>query len=204
MKAGAGVDGPTGPMRRSNDTTGFTLVEALVVVALVGIVATVGAPYLQRLIHRGKLEGIARQTAIRLRMARLEAIKQSRPTALRIDRQAREMLALLDEDGDGQFAADEPLLGREPLPTGIDFTAPVDDPAPIAGFPTTSGGNVGQVTFGSDGSADAAGGIRLGDRRGNFLEVRVEPRTTARIEIRKWDGSAWRAAGEGGTPWRWH
>ncbi len=191
-------------MRRSRPSSGFTLLEAIVVVALLAIVATVGGPLLLRLVHRGKLEGTARQTAIRLRMARLEAIKQSRPTALRIDRPAREMVALFDENGDGSFDPGERMLGRELLPSGLDFRAPVDDPAPIAGFPTTSGGDVGQVTFASDGSVDFAGGIRIADRRGNFLEVRVEPRTTARIEIRKWDGAAWRAAGEGGTAWRWY
>ncbi len=174
------------------------------VVALVAVVASVGTPMLLRLIHRGKLEGIARQTAVRLRMVRLEAIKQSRPTALRIDRPTRELVALFDDNGDGSFDPGERLLGREFLPSGIDFGGPTDDPAPIAGFPTTAGGDVGQVTFASDGSADAAGGIRLGDRRGNFLEVRLDPRTTARIEVRKWDGTAWRAAGEGGSAWRWY
>ncbi len=174
------------------------------VVALVGIVATVGGPFLLRLVHRGKLEGAARQTAIRLRMARLEAIKQSRPTAMRIDRPARELVALFDDNGDGSFDPGERLLGRDRLPSGLDFKAPADDPAPIAGFPTSAGGNIGLVTFASDGSVDAAGGIRIGDGRGNFLEVRVEPRTTARIEVRKWDGAAWRAAGEGGSSWRWY
>ena len=42
---------------------GFTLVELLVILAMIGIVMLIGVPTFQQLIHRTKIESITRETA---------------------------------------------------------------------------------------------------------------------------------------------
>lgn len=188
-------------VRPSPHASGFTLVEALITMAVLSVTALLGYPAIQNTIQRYKLEGTARTAAAQLRLARLEAIKKSRPVAVRIDLAGRRIEAILDDNGDGVFDPAEPRLGTTILPNGVNFAAPTLDPPPIAGFPITGG--VGQVVFLNDGSVDVAGGIRFADARRNYLEVQVAPRTTARIRLRKWDGIVWHAKGEGGLPWHW-
>ncbi len=49
------------------------------------------------------------------------------------------------------------------------------------------------------------GAIRFGDLRGNFLEVRVEPAATARVQVLKWDLdlAAYQTRNQGDKPWVW-
>ena len=80
---------------------------------------------------------------------------------------------------------------------------------------TTVGGSPNAVVFQPGGSVRDSGAIRFGDKRGNILEVRVEPRSTARVEIRKfhpdppWGGPpgffpAGRHEGSGKPMWEWY
>ena len=55
---------------RQRPRSGFTLIEMIVIVAVIGIMATIGIPNLIRVIHRAKLEGIARETSVLMQRAR--------------------------------------------------------------------------------------------------------------------------------------
>lgn len=57
--------------------SGFTLIEMLVVVAIIGILAALAAPSMTRLLERGRLRGAAEQVASDLQLARTEAIKRN-------------------------------------------------------------------------------------------------------------------------------
>jgi len=57
------------------------------------------------------------------------------------------------------------------------------------------------VIFREDGSVLSTGAIRFADPRGNVLEVNVEPQATGRVEIRKYDGTAYVTKGEGVNAW---
>lgn len=204
---------------------GFTLAEVLVVVAMVGIITLIGIPAMQRLIYRTKVEGIARETTILMNLARYEAIKRGVPVVVEIDPAGGEVFAFADVHGgldplappDGIFAAiagatarttDYPI-GRLPLPAGVTFSFQAQtDLASVDGF--NNDGNPDppddKAIFMSDGSVLDSGAIRFGDIRGNFLEARIDPPGTARIELRKWDDAdgEWYAFGEGDKPWRWN
>ena len=56
-----------------------------------------------------------------------------------------------------------------------------------------------------DGSVEETGAFRFADVRGNFLEVRVEPLATARVQVRKWDetDNEWYTRDQGGKAWEW-
>lgn len=187
-------------MRRQRSTRGFTLVEALIVLAVVAVITGLGMPALQQMIHRSKIEGIARQTSVMMQAARLEAIKRSRPGLVKIDTATRQIVSFIDENDDAVQDPAEGELGLLTLPSGVNFSAPPAQQA-IDGF--ESAGTEGWVTFEGDGSVELEGAFRFGDPRGNFLEVRVAPAATARAEVRKWDGSDWQAPGEGGQAWQW-
>lgn len=187
---------------------GFTLIEALIVMTVLVIVATLGFPALQNLIHRGRIQGIAQETATLMQEARLEAIKRSAPAVVSIDPATGKVTGFLDLDRSGDFNSGDRQLGQYSLPQQVSFSSPTDSgAASIDGFANTTSSNPAYAAdlaiFRPDGSADDTGAFRFGDRRGNYLEVRVDPAATARIRIRKWDGTNWLVPGQGGKPWEW-
>ena len=99
-------------------------------------------------------------------------------------------------------------IGRLDLPGDLSFAGPPANPA-VVGF--QSAGDDSWVTFNTDGSVPQIGAFRVADPRGNFLEVRVGPAATAKIQVRKWnedlavnvDGTHWFSQDEGGAPWIW-
>jgi prepilin-type N-terminal cleavage/methylation domain-containing protein len=185
---------------------GFSVTELLVVMVLIGIIAAFGVPALLATIHRAKVEGAVREAAGVVRTARLEAVKRGVPAGVVAQLAEGRLVLFLDASQTNDFAAGDPVLRDYVLPARVDFRAPDaggDDSQIVFGF-NTDGSN-GWVLFSSDGSADATGALRVGDVRGNFLELRVDPRATGRVEIRKWDadGSRWLSQGEGGRNWQW-
>jgi hypothetical protein len=194
---------------------GFTFIEVLVVMAILITAILVAFPALQTLIVRNKLEGAARELASMIQRGRLESVKRSVPVVVKVDPATAEVFAFADVNGpalgdppDGIFnpVADEPFgvtdysLGRWGLPGGVILAAPGSEPA-IDGLTLVGSDRV--VRLVPDGSVADVGAYRLGDARGNFLEVRVEPKATARVAVGKWDGTDWWSRGEGGHPWRW-
>lgn len=185
---GSTLGSSTAPGGRSASDGGFTLIELLVVLAILGLVSVLGIPALLNSLHRAKVEGAAEQVIAFARRARLEAIKRNRQTMLRADATSNELTAFVDVNQNRVQDADEELLGRFTLPALVSFRgAPEgtsDDKAPVEGF----GGNPGPV-FEPNGSVLTEGAIRVGDERGNVLEVRVVSAASGRMEIRKWLGA---------------
>lgn len=178
-----------GPSRSS----GFTLVEVLVVVTILAVLALLSFPALQRMILRSKLEGAARQTSALVRLARLEAIKRGRPATVELDPAARRVVL---RSAGRQLAAYE-------LPASVHFWS-AGDGRPVAasaivGLSTVDGRRA--VVVNPDGSVEETGAIRFGsgpfprsggaesDRTRNFLEVRIDPQATARVTVRKYNAA---------------
>jgi prepilin-type N-terminal cleavage/methylation domain-containing protein len=194
---------------------GFSLIELLVVLAVLSLALFVTLPALQNLIVRNKLEGSARDLGAMIQRARMEAVRRSAPTQVSIDPVSGQVFAFADLNGpsagdppDGLFnpiagSADGTTdfsLGRWQLPGRIVLAAPGSEAA-VDGLTTIGGDHVARLL--PDGSINDVGAFRLADQRGNFLEVRVEPKATARVTVNKWDGTNWWARGEGGHPWTW-
>lgn len=62
-------------LRRS--TAGFTILETLIVIALVGIMAAVAAPFIQRILRREKLRSGVREVYSIVLAARMQAVKRN-------------------------------------------------------------------------------------------------------------------------------
>jgi len=197
---------------------GFTMIEMLVVLALMALLMTFAIPSLLTTLRQGKIRGAANEAATLMRLARLEAIKRSCPTLVRILPAAKpnpqRLEGIVDCNSDGiQDAGIPPLVGVT-LPARVSFLAPpnIAGVASVDHFsPDPADGAAAAVAiFLGDGSVDKTGAFRFGDQAGNFLEVRVEPTATARIEVRKCttctnaaDTNDWHANGDLGKAWSW-
>lgn len=178
---------------------GFSLVEVLVSLAVLGLALLLVAPSFQSILARRQLQGTADEAAVLLRRARYDAIRLGRRAAVAWDPAAG---FFFDADLDGAFEPVEAQGGVVRLPRRVIAEGPAADPAAADGLSVL--GTAPAAVFEPTGAVVAAGAFRLADRRGNHLEVRVLDSPAAPAVIRKWDGAAWRRQGEGGTRWEWH
>jgi prepilin-type N-terminal cleavage/methylation domain-containing protein len=207
-----------GTSRRSQ--AGFSLVELLVTLVLISLMALWGFPTFLSTLARLRVTNTAREAAIFMQIARMEAAKRSVDTRVIYQNGAGSLigkpslLAFADLDDDGAFntADDRVLAGPYELPPGVDLWGPLDTAAEEAGSvvgwctapPATDCG----PTFSSDGSASSVGAFRFRDSHGNFLEARIEFVGTAKVVLQKWFGPTdttadWFENGESGNRWAW-
>lgn len=199
-------------------SSGFTIVELLVVVAIILTAALVGFPALQRMAERNRIQGTVRDAAIHLRLARMEAIRYGVPVVARPDYDDDVVFIYADVPFDGDTGdlyefnpdATQPhrtrdyQVARIPLPAefGVLFQGPTQGGRPepenasaVEGFTDLDDGGPNAAVFLPDGSIADVGAFRISDRRGNILEIRIEPQATAKIEVQKfhkdppWGGS---------------
>ena len=207
---------------RSPSRRGFTLVELLVVMALIAIISTLSAPNFLRLVHRSKLTGFARQSESLMRLARQYSIRHNTPAVVRIDTASEEIIAFVDIDGvnagDPSDRIFNPVAGRPTrstdfevaryrLPNSVDFDGPTADPyghGAVSDFTPVATENV--AVFRPNGSVVHAGAFRLADKFGNYLELRVDPPISGRIQVRKFSDVdlKWHLRNETGKPWKWN
>lgn len=67
-------------MMAKRQTLGFTLIELMVVIAVVAVLLTLAAPSYQKLIERNRLKEATQGFKTDVQLARMEAIKRSRDT----------------------------------------------------------------------------------------------------------------------------
>jgi hypothetical protein len=191
----------------------------MVTFTLLVVSGSVGMPAFLNYLQRAKLEGAVRETVMMLHATRLEAITRGAPTVISLDEATDELVAFADVDGvasqdppDGIFnpVSGDPFrhtdyeLSRFRLPSGLSFADPEGDTGleSIEGFANPAPLPDRIVYYRIDGTVADDGALRIADARGNFLEARIAAVTTARVEVRKWDGSTWHEQGEGGA-WSW-
>jgi prepilin-type N-terminal cleavage/methylation domain-containing protein len=195
------------PILRKQD--GFTLMEMIVVVAVIGVLALISAPAFLSMLNRVKLSGTTREVASLMQATRLESIKMNAPAYVSYDATSNTFIAFVDLDRDGAMSdPDRVLPGRVVVPRKVDFWGPGDGAAngvnAIDGWDEAPA-ELGPI-FRPDGSVDRVGAYRFKDSNENFLEVRVETPATGRIVLKKWfpADSAFFLNGESGRKWVWY
>lgn len=206
------------PGLRSRRTAGgYTLIEMMVILAILLILSLISAPPLFRAVHRNQILGIARQTAIVMQGARLEAIKRNRPARVVFNFPQNTIVTVVDEDNNGVYdIATELPIAQMTLPSQTRFWGAGDlvpnGPNAISNLnlgiacnpaPCPAGG---WAQFNPDGSASQLGAVRFGDKSNNFLEVAIATAGTGRVEIRKYDpaDSQYHISGYNGEAWKWY
>jgi len=111
--------------RRSCQERGFTLVEIMTVMVIIGMVALIGLPMMARSVVRARIlsqVGVLKQAVA---MARIRALKQGGGVAVRFlttnaAREGGEVIAWVDGDGDGSYGPPtEILVGRWPVKNNV-------------------------------------------------------------------------------------
>lgn len=160
---------------------GFTLVELLIVVAVLGVSMVIGLPWLWNIYLDLQLRNTAHEVLSMMRTARFKAIAENQDYTI-IARRA-DIVQLFEGD-------DPTIVGN--LRTTMTFPAAVTFAGPTGvhfdGF-NVQGDDV-FVVFEPDGSADSAGSVRLGiadPDNVRFWEVNLEPATTARTQLLRWN-----------------
>ncbi len=193
--------------RRSSPETGYSLMEVLVVVALISLFATLSISNLSGALKRAKLLSASQETAAIFRLARLEAIKRSVPTVVEFDFEARQIRAwtdIVDDAGDpvsnltydpdpgAPSGTADYLIKQVFIEGNVEFWGATDanprEVEAVVGLTDLPDNAINGVVFNPDGSARAPGAVRFADGPGaNFVEVFVSPVATGRVQIRKYN-----------------
>jgi hypothetical protein len=209
----------TAAMRRVSEA-GFNLIEVVVISSLLLTAGVLSTPPLVGVLNRTKVEGAANDMSALMRASRAIAITRGGSAVVCVDDGAGELIAFadvhgveLDDEPDGLLnpivgqpeRSTDYEIGRVRLPSGVAFADPDGQRGldSVAGFANPDGLPAGCAIYREDGSLEATGAFRLADARGNALELIAAPRTAARVEVRKWTGTAWASRGEGGRGWDW-
>ena len=161
---------------------GYTLVELVVVVALIGLTLLIAIPNLQRERVKARANMALRQVLGMVELARGESLKRHSPVGVAFEPDTGSLVVFEDwnaadpaatSNGDGLLnSAAEEVIRQSTLERPVSFTHPHGEAALQVG-PTSS------LLYISDGSLAQRPGLPaepaayLGDGSGNFFRVRV-------------------------------
>ena len=173
---------------------GFTLIEVIVVMAVIGIMATIAIPAISSWLPNYRLKAAARDLYSTMQKARMLAVKTNRDTAV-IFVPATSKYELCDDwdSASTSCTGNIETFDLTLLPNGIGYghgsaTAPV----PVGAFPADEVSYISPVnvaTFNSRGLGNA-GYVYL-DHQNNTSTYAVGSLSSGSIRILKWQGGAW-------------
>ena len=134
---------------------GFSLVELIIVIAIIGILAAVAVPGFLKWRENTKLQGTVFDMVSDMQWAKIQAIKGNAPVKILFGTSNYEIF--VDDDGDNTHDQDEILFKLRNLQSGIIISN------------NTFSGN--RVTFDSRGIADQPGSITLSASGNNDRKI---------------------------------
>jgi type IV fimbrial biogenesis protein FimT len=146
-------------MRGQGRQAGFTLVEIMVAVAIVGVVLAISVPAMRTYTDQQKLQSATSTIEGSLRRARSAAITKRCNVRFSVIDEANTYALVRDNEGDGNFSI---MLANGTLD-------------PTISMADLAFGGSDFVTFDPRGMPDNAGSVRLESRHGRLREVRVSP-----------------------------
>ena len=178
---------------------GFTLIEMLVVVAIIGLVLAISIPAMRRSMVRAELLGEVKKLQGGISVARINAIKQSRrvPVRFLLDNAAQEgglVHAWIDEDGNNALDTDEADVGRWYLSS--EFTLSPDAGRQLAGLSGTEVGIIflptGAVIANAGGTVVGSGAVVVSDYASNRIRITIQGGSgTVVQEMWDYENSQW-------------
>ncbi len=166
-----------------NRQRGFTLIEMMVVVAIVGLIAVIGMPNLHRAAIRADLLEEVKAVRQGLAVARMKALKSGRPVAVVLipgstAQPGHTVVAWVDDAGDMSLDPADEVVGRWYM--GVKTLIGPDDTAGDWSLAALSGSQKG-VIFLPGGNAVAhgtdigigVGSVVLSDLKGNRIRLLI-------------------------------
>lgn len=157
---------------------GFSLIELMVVLAIMGVAALIAVPNIVSGLPAYRLKAAARDMTSQMRKARAIALKNKQNVSIRFDEAA------------GSFTFQDrvfPPSGSLTSQYGSNVAYGVGDTGESDAI--TFPGTPPEVTFTPQGFADNNGFIYLTNARGDVR--RVEVTVAGKITIERWNGSDW-------------
>jgi prepilin-type N-terminal cleavage/methylation domain-containing protein len=187
---------------RRNRQRGFTLVEIMAVVVIIGLVALIGFPMMTRSVVRARIlseVGVLKQA---IAMARIHALKQGGGVAVRFlttnaPQEGGEVIAWVDVDGDGSYGPPtEILVGRWQVKDNV-----ILKPDPANALYKLGGGTARGILFMANGAAAVSetgsvgvgqGAVVVSDHHQNDVRLLVIG-GTGTVVTEMWDseGGVW-------------
>lgn len=208
---------------RHRRQAGFTMIEMLVVCAILFIATLMFVPNMIKAVERAQLRGAAEQTRALMQRARLAALNGQGTSRVVFDYGTERIYGWVDRNNDGIVDYTERIGEVQLRPTAkLKLRLKSHDDAtaegahalitwntnPCGSYCTTGG----WVAFNSDGTAQP-GAVRFNDGYWNYIEVRVGSAASGRVDIAKLDRElantyvreTMRVDGAGQTySWKWY
>lgn len=138
---------------------GFTLVELMISITIIGLITVMSIPNYSRFMHNWKLNGDAQQFASTIRTARSTAVMKNVSVVFSFDSKDNTYFYFEDEDNDGKHDDDEYISAEYEMSKGVDITA------------YTLSSSV--FTFGSKGGTDQSGSVTLRNVNNDVRNIRI-------------------------------
>jgi type IV fimbrial biogenesis protein FimT len=152
------MDGATMNKIRRN-TKGFTLVELMIVITILGLVAVLSVPNYQRFMQGWRLDGETQHLASALRTARSAAVMKNIDVVFTFDPDANTYSWFEDTNGNGNLDNGEYESAEYSLSETVDIAAHT--------LSSTT------LTFGNKGNTRESGSITLRNTLNNVRQVRI-------------------------------
>lgn len=146
----------------------MTLLELLIMVAVMGLVLAASAPGMRSTVEAYRLDGSVREFTSRIFISRQMAVRDKTPYVMVVDPVNDLYSAFGDTDGDGVPDPGERQLGPYQLEPGISLV--------------NLGWTGNRMTFFPNGRTSQTGDIRIADGTGRTKTVRVHS-TTGNAEV---------------------